>query len=659
MKCIHAVSILLGAVLPSTLGASCDRRCLEGHIEKYLSALSAHDSSSLPVTDGTVYVENSQFLPLDTGLWRTAGAPGKYRHTFSDHSNGQVGTITTLTENGQQIIYVVRLKIEENGTISEIESQVTRDAVGAQRYENMTVPEAVWLEPVPVTQRIPRARLIAQTDKYYSGMERNDPHGNYSFFDKDCNRLEDGLQTTNQKNGDPYGHSNDTAFTSLGCEAQFQTGFLGFVTKIRDRRYAVVDEERQAVLAMTIFDHNGTVRRLPSVNGTSSPIPPYFDVPRTLAASEAFRLREEKLYRIEMTLTEVPYGQRTAFDAGDDVELTGPGMNGTVADPCDRTCLGGVLNSVLDAMVRNGSSISSLPLSESVRYSENGQFIKIGDGLWGTLQHVSLPSTAPYAVTYADPENGVAGYWGSTKEQSTPGVLALRVQVDDGKITEIEAVSVRAESNDVRGGTATLMRPSLPVEWAGEDTGPLSQLFKSNATGRRAPIPESLVEQYFDAMEQHSVTASPGLFAPSCRRRDNLHNSNVSCAAQVQGHGASPNGLFNTTSSIRDRRILVSDAAKGVAMAVAMVDYTAIRPTCGGSLDIAQRVPSTYMVLQLMKVQNGTMAGVEGMVKWMPLGYTSGWGEEAGDEEFEEDGGYDDDDDDDDNDDDDEETAAC
>jgi hypothetical protein len=112
----------------------------------------------------------------------------------------------------------------------------------------------------------------------------------------------------------------------------------------------------------------------------------------------------------------------------------------------------------------------------------------------------------------------------------------------------------------------------------------------------------------------------------------------------MQGRGVSPNGLFNTTSSIRDRRILVSDAAKGVVMAVAMDDYTATTPTCGGTLDITQRVPSTYMVPQLIKIQNGTILGVEGMVKWMPFGYTSGWGEEAEDEEFEQDGGYGDDD---------------
>ena len=309
---VLSLLLLLGS--EEVLAAACDRACLEGVMSDYLTALEAHNASRLRTTSDVLYTENSQILAIGTGEWSVAGTPGKYRHVFADTQAGQVGAITTLMENGVRAIYIARLKVEESGSVSEIETQITRDAGGAGRYENMTKPEAVWLEPVPEQQRISRAKLIEQTNKYYIGMQGNDPRGNYSFFDKDCNRLEDALQTTNMRSGDAYGHSNDTVFASLGCEAQFQTGFLGFVTKIRARRYPVIDEERQAVLAFSTLDHNGTVRTLPEANGTSSVIPPYFDVPRTLQAAEGFRLRGEKLYRIEMTLTEVPYGMRSPFE---------------------------------------------------------------------------------------------------------------------------------------------------------------------------------------------------------------------------------------------------------------------------------------------------------------------------------------------------------
>lgn len=598
----------------------CGRACLETHLSNYLTALVEHNPSRLPTSDDVVYVENSQVLPIGSGEWKVAGALGKYNHVFSDPKSRQVAAITTLKENGVGLIYIVRLKLNDDGDISEIETQITRDEVGAARYENMTEPEAVWLEAVPPENRISRDKLIAQTNKYYTGMERNDPKGNYSFFHKDCNRLEDGLQTTNQRNGDSYGHSHDTAFASLGCEAQFQTGFLGFVTKIRDRRYPVVDEERQAVFAITIFDHNGTVRELPSVNGTSSPIPPYFDVPRTLAASEAFRLRDDKLYRIEMTLIEVPYGMRSAFAAGLPVDLSGRGTNLTTSTPCDRSCLEGLLYQVLQGMMNNNTQ--DLPLAKGVRYSENGQFLALGDGLWETLGHMSKSGVDSYAASFSDPATGTAAYWGVIQEQSTPGVLALRVKTDQGKITEIEAIVVRAEASGARGGTETLMRPPLPVEWEGDSLGHLDVAFKQNDTAGFMTNMEYLVESYFDGLETH--TGASVNLAESCVRRDNGLQSDVSCEAQIDGVGSHPNGLFNGTGKVRDRRILVLDTNKGVAMTVALVDYPASSP---GSLPATQQVPSTYMVPQLIRIKAGFITRVEGMVKWMPFGYKSAWTE--------------------------------
>jgi hypothetical protein len=611
--------LALGSAQAQAQSGRCDRTCLEGVMSTYLTALTAHDPKQLPTTAGVKYAENDQPLPLGTGEWQIAATPGKYRHMFADPQTGQVAAITTITEHGVAAIYVVRLKVE-NGKVSEIETQITRDALGAARYEKMGEPEHIWLEAVPPAQRISRAMLIVQANKYYSGMERNDPKGDYSFFDKDCNRLEDAVQTTNLKTKQAYGHSNDTDFSSLTCEAQFQTGFLGFVTKIRDRRY-LVDEERQTVFAVTTFDHNGTVRTLPSVNGKSSPIPAYFDVPRTLHASEAFRLRGDKLFRIEMTLTEVPYGMSSAFHAGPPVDLTGAGTNRTGTNPCDRGCLHNLVEQVLRAMLAHDAS--RLPLARGVRYSENGQFIALGDGLWGTAGKIAMPGSGGYAVLLADPADGTAGYWGLTNENGTPGVLALRIKLEGGKISEIEAIDVREESQGPRGGTVTLMRPPLPVEFkAASALGSLDPTFqKSGATS----IPATLMSAYFDGLERHTSKGVP--FAPDCTRRDNAVQGSLGCAAQLDGKtdgdGTGPNGLYKHTTKVRDRRILVADAERGVVMAVALID----NPGIGSNLPAPQLVPSTYMVPQLIKIDKGNISRVEGMVKWMPFGYTSAWAE--------------------------------
>jgi hypothetical protein len=57
---------------------------------------------------------------------------------------------------------------------------------------------------------------------------------------------------------------------------------------------------------------------------------------------------------------------------------------------------------------------------------------------------------------------GTIVYW-VTNENGMLGVPALRIKAGGGKISEIEAIDVREESQGPRGGTVTLMRPPLPV----------------------------------------------------------------------------------------------------------------------------------------------------------------------------------------------------
>lgn len=51
------------------------------------------------------------------------------------------------------------------------------------------------------------------------------------------------------------------------------------------------------------------------------------------------------------------------------------------AEGCDRACLEGFVNQYLDALV--SSDPSKLPLAQNARYTENGQELKLGDGMLG------------------------------------------------------------------------------------------------------------------------------------------------------------------------------------------------------------------------------------------------------------------------------------
>jgi hypothetical protein len=198
-------------------------------------------------------------------------------------------------------------------------------------------------------------------------------------------------------------------------------------------------------------------------------------------------------------------------------------------------------------------------------------------------------------------------------------VLALRIKQIGGKISEMEAIDVREESQGPRGGTMTLMRPPLPVEFKAASLGSLDPAFQQRKAAATA-ISQSLITAYFDGLERHS--GKDLRFGPECTRRDNALQAGLSCAAQMDGKGTSPNGLFNHTTTVRDRRILVADTERGVALAVGMID----NPGAGSAnLLASQLVPSTYMVVQLIKIDNGSISRVEAMVKWMPFGYVSAW----------------------------------
>jgi hypothetical protein len=642
---LWAATSLLGAAPSAQAAPACDRACLEGAVGDYLSALAARDPRRLPGSQRIRFVENAQPLKIGEGTWGTVDGLGTYRHVFADPQAGQVAAITTVKEHGVLAILDVSLKIQ-GGKIVEAESQIIRDPMGAARYETLGAPEALWMQAVPPADRISREALIATANKYFQGMQRNDPKGDYSFFDPDCNRLEHGVQTTNLRTPEAYGHSNDTAFSSLTCEQQFQTGFLGFVTELRDRRFVVVDEERQEVFAFVDLDHNGTVRTLPSVNGTSSPIPLYFNVPRGLRVGEAFRMRRDKIHRIEMTLTEIPYGMRPPGDGSAPVPTNAKPARGRPS--CDRDCLRGLLTGLLQAMIDHDPSGAAL--SPTVRYTENGQALKIGDGFWGTVSAIAVPGdgllslgpkSSAYKLMFADPTNGQAAYFGAVNEQGTPGMMTLRIGVEGGKIAQIEAVIVREEYTGPRSGTVALFRPKLLAELtpAGFDTADQTLAAPDGGTARAAL--QAAADRYFDALKRGQ--SSRAALAADCERRDNGVRTTgradappldialpafkpfaLGCAAQIDS------GFFGYLTGVRARRAVVADDETGLVLVVAMLDHAGTvktLTTAEGQAAVPPELstPSTDLVAAVFKVKDGRISRIETIQRPMPFGAGSGW----------------------------------
>jgi len=322
LRAAFALAAFLVAGASSAQRPSCDRQCLEGFAERYLDALVAHDPRAVPISPTARYTENGQRLMIGDGLWRSVKAKGRYRLFVSDVEAGQVAFLGTLEEEdrdpakGVPALIALRLKIDGD-RITEIEQLISRSVDAAQRVEAFGKPRAAFTREVPASKRMSRADLIATANKYFSGMQQNDGKGDYPFAD-DCNRLENGAQTTNrppragETRPDPKTASNYSALWS--CREQFESGLLHFVSRIRDRRFVAVDEERGLVLAFVFFDHAaGETRHFKTPDGravTAGPTQPW-----TWYIAEVFKVEGGLLHEIEAVLERVPYGMNSGWSS--------------------------------------------------------------------------------------------------------------------------------------------------------------------------------------------------------------------------------------------------------------------------------------------------------------------------------------------------------
>ena len=314
------VAVAALAAAPLGMAAEgCDRACLEGFVDQYLDALLAHDPARLPVAPGVRFTEDGQQLLLGDGLWRTLHAKGHYRLFVDDVPAGEVAFFGSIFEDNRDpakltpAALALRLRVKR-GRISEIEQIVIRDERAGARVDALT-PNPVYLQSVPVGERMSRAELLSTANKYFTGMQQNDGRGDYPFAD-DCNRLENGMQSTNLPT--PSGQTRPDPKTSLSysaqwsCLEQFRSGLLHFVTRIRDRRFVAIDEERGIVFAFGFFDHSGgSTRTFTTPDGrsvTSGPVQPW-----TWEIAELFKIEHGKIHKIEALLQRSPYGMNSGW----------------------------------------------------------------------------------------------------------------------------------------------------------------------------------------------------------------------------------------------------------------------------------------------------------------------------------------------------------
>jgi len=301
---------LLGVVVSqaarSQSGEACDRECLIGFADRFIKSLVAHEPGRGQLAKTVKYTENGQTLRPGDGFWASVTEDSTYRIYAADPAAGQVVWLGVMKEGGTPVIVAVRLRVEAR-EITQAEAVIARNEPAIPfRPELLASPHPLFTEAAPSTDRPSREKMLGIVNTYLDGFDENDS-GKGIPFDKECQRIENGLETAGAT--DPSAEP----MRKLGCQEQLNTGHSKLITEVRERRFLVVDDERGLVFAIEFFDYAGLLKTVRLADGTTLAAPAAMQKPCSLMIANLLKIKEGRIRQIEAVVVPVPYGMRSGW----------------------------------------------------------------------------------------------------------------------------------------------------------------------------------------------------------------------------------------------------------------------------------------------------------------------------------------------------------
>jgi hypothetical protein len=274
-------------------------------LDNYLAALKSKNPAGVKWAKQVRNTENNVALMVGDGLWRTITALGTYDLRFADPQLGQVGFFGTVTETEETAAFTLRLKVVD-GQVAEAETLVVRQLDSGIKFEGQKFEDKPAMnEMLGAAARLPRARMVSLANGYFDTLQLNDGTL-FTKFHPNCKRVENGVQTTNNAS------FAVVPVARLGCEQQFRTGNYRYDTRLRGRRFVLVDEERGLVMAAGFIDHGGYIDEYELTDGTKVRSPVHR--PHSFYLFELFKLKEGSIEQIEANFITVPYAMPSPWD---------------------------------------------------------------------------------------------------------------------------------------------------------------------------------------------------------------------------------------------------------------------------------------------------------------------------------------------------------
>jgi len=272
-----------------------------------------------------------------------------------------------------------------------------------------------------------------------------------------------------------------------------------------------------------------------------------------------------------------------------------------------------------------------LPLAADVKFTENGQRIAVGTGLWATATGAA---DSP-AVSVAEESYGPGGYvgqvagWGMVAEGGDDGgdvLLGVRLKTTGQVISEIETFAVRRMAFGRDTFPRSLYEPSQRMTPVIEpaDRGTREDLVKA-ANG------------YFDGVARDDADLMP--VADDCIRIENglqtVLNPGRAGFPDTFVSGAGPEGLglsvraqirthaFRYIEEIRDRRFVVADTERGLILVCCFFNHPG--QVRGADFNSPYKTPNSFLIWEMFKVAGGLIRHIEAIMAAFPYGMRHGW----------------------------------
>jgi hypothetical protein len=261
---------------------------------------------------------------------------------------------------------------------------------------------------------------------------------------------------------------------------------------------------------------------------------------------------------------------------------------------CDRQCLRGFVTQYLNAMIAHKPG--ALESAPNVRFTENTQVLKLGEGLWTKASAIRT-----YRQDFLDEREGVTVSLIVAEEGGMPVLFTLRLKIVDKKIAEVETMVTRSREEGAIFDINELQtpRPALSAEVA-----PSQRMSRAEAIRIAEFYPAGL-------KVGGSFAAVDAPFAPDGYRLEN--------GRLMAGPGARAG-----SENIKTQRIIAHpDITYNVQAVDEELGVVVLRMDFGNTNSYGPG--NALVVVEAFKVYGGQIHAVEAFMRVMKAGTPSGW----------------------------------